>query len=393
MEYFLNCLSRVPSKTIRFNLMCGVECSDVDAKLIPDGRMSLSGYRTFLTLTAGLSIAALILDGASGRSFFSSQGLVLPLIVSLLVSGAIGFWAVPMLRALKAGQIIRQEGPQAHHKKAGTPTMGGIFFIPAAVFVALCWTGFNANVEAVSALTLAYAGIGWYDDWQILSKKSNKGISPRLKLALQIVFGGLFCLWAGLSQTANLSELWLPFGLTLPMGLLFLPLAWFVLVAESNATNLTDGLDGLAGGTAAIALLGLGALISSTSPELMIFCACLSGGCLGFLVHNHHPARVFMGDTGSLALGGALAAVAILTHSLLGLFILSGIFFAETLSVIAQVTYFKATKDANGVGKRLLKMSPLHHHFELTGWSEIQVVSRFYWIGAILAAACLFLYQ
>lgn len=365
----------------------------MDAKLIPDRPMSLSGYRTFLTLTAGLGIAALVLDGASGRSFFSNQGLVLPLIVSMLISGAIGFWAVPMLRALKAGQIIRQEGPQAHHKKAGTPTMGGIFFIPAAVLLALCWTGFNTNVVAVSALTLAYAGIGWYDDWQILNKRSNKGISPRLKLFLQIAFGGLFCLWSGSSQVVNLSDLWLPFGITLPLGLLFLPLAWFVLVAESNATNLTDGLDGLAGGTGAIALLGLGALVSSTSPELMTFCACLSGGCLGFLVHNHHPARVFMGDTGSLALGGALAAVAILTHSLFGLFILSGIFFAETLSVIAQVTYYKATKDANGIGKRLLKMSPLHHHFELTGWSEIQVVSRFYLVGAVLAVTCLFLYQ
>jgi phospho-N-acetylmuramoyl-pentapeptide-transferase len=365
----------------------------VDAKLIPDRPLGLGGYRTFLTLCSGLGAAALILDGVAGRSFFAKDSLILPLVVSMLVAGFLGYWVVPLLRALKAGQVIRQEGPQAHLKKAGTPTMGGLFFVPAAVLLALLWTGFQPTVLAVSALTLAYAAIGWYDDWQILSKKSNKGISPRMKLALQVGFGGLFCLWAALMQPATITTLVLPLGLTLPLGLLFFPLAWFVLVAESNATNLTDGLDGLAGGTGSIALLGLAALIAPNSPELATFCACLSGGCLGFLVHNHHPARVFMGDTGSLALGGALAAVAILTQSLFGLFLLSGVFFAETLSVIAQVSYYKATKDENGIGKRLLKMSPLHHHFELSGWTETQVVGRFYLAGAVLAIACLLLLQ
>ncbi len=371
----------------------------MDAKLTPDRKtplvsqkaIGLSGYRLFLTLSAGLGVAALFLDWSAARSLASGFGLTLPLIVSAIVAGGLGLWVVPMLRALKAGQIIRQDGPQAHLKKAGTPTMGGIFFIPAAVVVALLWTGFNPNVVAVSALTLAYAGIGWLDDWQILNKKSNKGISPKLKLALQILFGGLFCGWLFWSQPADISTIVFPFGISLSLGLLFLPLAWFVLVAESNATNLTDGLDGLAGGTVSIALLGLGALVAPTSPELMIFCACLSGGCLGFLAHNHNPARVFMGDTGSLALGGALAAVALLTHSLFGLLILSGLFLTETLSVIAQVGYYKATKDANGIGKRLFKMAPLHHHLELTGWSETQVVSRFYLLAAVLAFACLIL--
>lgn len=371
----------------------------VDAKLTPDRKaplvprkaLGLSGYHLFLTLGAGLSITALILDWLAGRSLSSGIGLTLPLLTAALVASGLGLWVVPLLRALKAGQVIRQDGPQAHLKKAGTPTMGGIFFIPAAVAVALVWSGFAVNVIAVSALTLAYAGIGWLDDWQILSKKSNKGISPKMKLALQILFGGLFCAWLLWSQPADITTIAFPFGFTLPLGLLFLPLAWFTLVAESNATNLTDGLDGLAGGTGAIALLGLGALVAPTSPELMIFCACLSGGCLGFLAHNYNPARVFMGDTGSLALGGALAAVALLTHSLFGLLILSGLFLAETLSVIAQVGYYKATKDANGVGKRLLKMAPLHHHFELTGWTETQVVSRFYLAGAVLVIICLLL--
>lgn len=351
----------------------------------------MSGYRLFLTLGAGLGITALCFDWASGRSLSSGVGLALPLIFSAIFAGGLGLWIVPLLRALKAGQVIRQDGPQAHLKKAGTPTMGGIFFVPAAVAVALLWTGFHPNVVAVSALTLAYAGIGWLDDWQILSKKSNKGISPKLKLALQVLFGGLFCGWLLWSQAADISTLVFPFGISVSLGLLFLPLAWFVLVAESNATNLTDGLDGLAGGTVAIALLGLGAMVAPTSPELMIFCACMSGGCLGFLAHNHNPARVFMGDTGSLALGGALAAVALLTHSLVGLFILSGLFFAETLSVIAQVSYYKLTKDENGIGKRLLKMAPLHHHLELTGWSETQVVTRFYLVAALLVVAALLL--
>jgi phospho-N-acetylmuramoyl-pentapeptide-transferase len=163
-------------------------------------------------------------------------------------------------------------------------------------------------------------------------------------------------------------------------------LAGFVLVAESNATNLTDGIDGLAAGTVAIALLALGAVVAPTSLGLMVFCACLSGSCLGFLAHNRNPARVFMGDTGSLALGGALAAVGLLSNSLVALFIFSGIFFVETLSVMAQVSYYKATKGPDGKGKRLLKMAPLHHHLELTGWSELQVVSVFYIIGSILAA-------
>jgi phospho-N-acetylmuramoyl-pentapeptide-transferase len=358
----------------------------VDAKIHPDRPLSgLVGYHLFLTLGAGLSTVALILDWFSGRSLFSGIGLTLPLVVSAVMTAGAGFWAVPMLRALKAGQVIRQDGPQAHLKKAGTPTMGGIFFVPVAVILALVWTGFSSSVIAVSLLTLAYGLIGFLDDWQILLKKSNKGISPRMKLALQIGFAAVFCTWMAWSQPWDITTLTLPLGLTIPLGGAFWLLAGFVLVAESNATNLTDGLDGLAGGTGAIALLGLGALIAPTSPELMVFCACLSGGCLGFLAHNHNPAKVFMGDTGSLALGGALAAVGLLSHSLFALLILSGIFLVESLSVIAQVGYYKATKNSDGVGKRLFKMAPLHHHFELTGWSETTVVSRFYLTGGVLA--------
>lgn len=359
----------------------------MDAKLSPNQGLNITGIGLVSLLGVGLGVAALILDLMAGRLPWLATSLTMPLLLCALISAAVGYWVVPWLQALKAGQVIREDGPQAHLKKAGTPTMGGIFFIPVAAIVACVWSGFDSQVLAVSALTLSYGFIGWLDDWQILRRKSNKGISPKTKLALQIGFAALFCLWLMYSQPSNITSIALPLGFSLPLGLLFWPFAGFVLVAESNATNLTDGIDGLAGGTVAIAMLALGALTAPTSPELMIFCASISGSCLGFLAHNRNPARVFMGDTGSLALGGALAAVALLTNSLAALFILSGIFFVETLSVMAQVGYYKATKGPDGKGKRLFKMAPLHHHLELSGWSELQVVAVFYIIGAILAVS------
>lgn len=362
----------------------------MDAKIDYKGRSSkaagLSGTALMLLLFVALSLAAIVLDWSNNR-LFGFASLTIPLWLGGAIAAGLGYWVVPLLKALKAGQIIREDGPQAHLRKTGTPTMGGIFFIPVGVGLALVWSGFSPEVWAVSLLTLSYAGIGWLDDWQILRRKSNKGISPRAKLALQISFGLLFCLWLYFYAPADITLLALPFGWVLPLGLLFWPLAAFVLVAESNATNLTDGVDGLAAGTSAIAFLGLGVLAAPTSLGLLVFCACMAGGCLGFLVHNRNPAKVFMGDTGSLALGGALAAVALLSHNLFSLLILGGVFFAETLSVIAQVSYYKATKNEEGVGKRLLKMAPLHHHFELSGWRETQVVGWFYGVGGMLAIA------
>jgi phospho-N-acetylmuramoyl-pentapeptide-transferase len=358
----------------------------VDAKLSPNQGSNISGIGLASGLVTGLSVAALIFDWMGNRLPWQGMSLTLPLLLCAVGAGVMGHWVIPLLQALKTGQIIREDGPQAHLKKAGTPTMGGIFFVPVAVVAACFLSGFAQEVLAVSALTLSYGLIGWIDDWQILRRKSNKGISPKMKLALQISFAAVFCLWLMFNQPSDITSIALPWvSFSLPLGLLFWPLAGFVLVAESNATNLTDGIDGLASGTVAIALLALGALIAPTAPGLMVFCAALSGSCLGFLAHNRNPARVFMGDTGSLALGGALAAVALLTNSLVALFILSGIFFVETLSVMAQVSYYKATKGPDGKGKRLLKMAPLHHHLELTGWSELQVVAVFYIIGAILA--------
>lgn len=349
---------------------------------------SLSGKGLLASVSLGVLITSLFLDGAAGR-LGQLTSLTVPLAIAGVATAIAGFWALPLLRALKTGQFIREEGPQAHLKKAGTPTMGGIFFVPVGVLLAIVLSGFSPTVVAVGAITLAFGFIGWLDDWQVLRRKSNKGISPRMKLALQVGGAMAFCLWVMATQPADLTRIALPLGVSLPLGLLFWPLAGFVLVAESNATNLTDGLDGLLGGTGAIALLGLGAIVAPTHPDLMVFCAAMSGACLGFLVHNHNPAKVFMGDTGSLALGGALAAVGVLSGNLFGLLLVTLLFFAETLSVIIQVCYYKATKGPDGQGKRFFRMAPLHHHFELTGWSELQVVGVFYGVTAGLVAITL----
>ena len=352
---------------------------------------NLSGRGLLILLTGLLLLFAVAYERNFGAVFPWGQTqaeILLPLMVSATVSGALGYWVVPLLRRLKTGQVIQEDGPQTHLKKAGTPTMGGVFFVPVTVIIALIWSALDPKVAAVSVLTLAYFAIGWLDDWQVLHLKSNKGISPRMKLFLQIAVAVVFCLWMKLTQPESITAVALP-GITLPLGVLFWFLAGFVIVAESNATNLTDGVDGLAAGTGAIALLGLGAIVASTSPGLSIFSVCLAGGCLGFLLHNHNPATVFMGDTGSLALGAALAGVGLLGGNLWALLIVSGIFLVESLSVIAQVGYYKATKGPDGQGKRLLKMAPIHHDLELRGWSEIQIVLVFYSIEAGLVLLAL----
>lgn len=351
-----------------------------------------SGVALLIGLAIALIGVSLGLDWQNRREWQLS--FTLPLLVCAILSAVVGYIGIPLLRSLKARQYIREDGPQTHLKKAGTPTMGGLFFIPIAAIVPAIWAFFAKvpdfdAVLALSLVTLGYGFIGWIDDWQVIRLRSNKGISPRMKLALQIAVAVLFCLWLFLTQPANLTNLNLPFGWTIPLGFFFWVLAGFTMVGESNATNLTDGVDGLAAGTCAIAFLGLGILISATHPGLMIFCAGMAGSCLGFVVHNRNKAKVFMGDTGSLALGGAIAAVAIFTNHLWELFILSGLFFVETVSVIAQVGYYKATKGPDGVGKRLFKMSPFHNHLELSGWTETQIVGVFYLVNLALVALSL----
>jgi phospho-N-acetylmuramoyl-pentapeptide-transferase len=356
-----------------------------------------SGKILLISLICVLTLGAIAIEYAFSTSLGQFGLLLFPLLSSMIASALLGMVVIPLLNRLKTGQIMREDGPQAHLKKAGTPTMGGIFFVPVTVVLSLLWVNFSGGTTAITPeliavclVTLGYGFIGWIDDWQVLRLKSNKGISPRTKLTLQIVLGVLFSLWLFWHDSAVVTHISLPGGLNLTLGWLFIPLAIFVLAAESNGTNLTDGVDGLAAGTGAIAFLGLAAILAPLHPDLAIFCGCFSGSCSGFLVHNRNPARVFMGDTGSLALGGALAALGLASDNLWALFIISGLFFVESLSVIAQVGYFKATKGSDGKGKRLFKMAPIHHHFELSGWSETQVVGVFYLVNGLLVAIAYF---
>ncbi len=357
----------------------------MDAKLFsPTALKKPSGTSLLILLVCLLVLLAVVFQGHLAQLPQQKISLLLPLLACALVSAGLGYGIVPILQKLKTGQVVQEDGPQTHLKKAGTPTMGGVFFIPVAIAIAIVETKFSSEAIAVSMATLAYAAIGFFDDWQVLHLKSNKGISPRMKLTLQIAVAVAFCLWIFVSQPDNITTLSLFGGLVLPLGVWFWPLAGFVLAAESNATNLTDGVDGLAAGTGAIAFLGLGIIVAPTFPNSAIFCACMSGGCLGFVIHNRNPAKVFMGDTGSLAIGGALGAVGVISGNIWALFIISGIFFIESISVIAQVLYYKATKGPDGKGKRLFKMAPIHHHLELSGWSETQIVGVFYLINALL---------
>jgi phospho-N-acetylmuramoyl-pentapeptide-transferase len=314
-----------------------------------------------------------------------------PLLLAAGLSVAACRWGVPRLRALKLGQVIRTEGPKAHHSKAGTPTMGGLLVVPVGVLVGVLISPEDPRLMGLAVLTLATMAIGAIDDWSSLTKRTNTGLSPRGKLLLQAAAGGGFLIWAaraGWLGAAEAGDVALPLGWVLPLGLLIWPLGLFVVLAESNATNLTDGLDGLAAGCGAIVFSGLGLQLmlrgNEGDPVLAGFCAAMAGCWLGFLAFNHNPARVFMGDTGSLAMGAALAGVGLLGNSLWPLLLMGGVFLAESVSVILQVWVFKATKNpATGQGRRLFRMAPLHHHVELGGLGEVAVVNRF-WLTSLL---------
>ena len=314
--------------------------------------------------------------------------LTLTLLVSTFIAGLVAAIGIPRLKALKMGQIIRTEGPSGHQSKAGTPTMGGLLVVPVgAVLGSLISVEGTASHQllAVATVTLAFMVIGGFDDWSSLTKKTNKGLTPRGKLLLQGIAGGAFLVVSGWQGWISTSVS-LPFHWSLPLGLAIWPLGLFVFLAESNATNLTDGLDGLASGCGALVFTGLALQLmlrgNSGDPALAGFCMAMAGAWLGFLLHNRHPARAFMGDTGSLAMGAALTAVALLSDSLWPLLVMGGVFLAESLSVIVQVWVFKATKGADGQGRRVLRMAPLHHHFELGGTSERTVVPCFWLVTA-----------
>ena len=343
-----------------------------------------TGLQWSLGLIGLILAACLISDGLSG-----GPQLTVPLLLAGGLSWLVCWLGIPRLRALKMGQVIRQEGPQSHQSKSGTPTMGGLLLVPCGVVVGSLVSPSDPRLLPIGLVTLAFMVIGGVDDWRSLTKRHNTGLTPKGKLLLQALAAGLFLLWAGL-HAAIPTSIALPWGWLLPIGLLIWPLGLFVFLAESNATNLTDGLDGLAAGVGAIVLVGLSLQLmlrgNGGDPALAGYAAALAGAWLGFLLHNRHPARVFMGDTGSLAMGAALTAIALLSNSLWPLLLMGGLLLAESLSVILQVWVFKATKGADGQGKRLLRMAPLHHHFELGGWSERRVVVSFWGVSLLLVA-------
>ena len=337
--------------------------------------------------------ACVLSDGLVANSM-----LTLPLVVSALISWGVTTWGVPKLRALKLGQVIREEGPKAHQSKAGTPTMGGLLVVPVGVLIGGLITPSDPRLLAVAAITLAYMAIGAVDDWRSLTKQTNTGLTPKGKLALQAGAALLFLIWAatgGWMGATEAGDVALALGWVLPLGLLIWPLGLFVFLAESNATNLTDGLDGLAAGCGSVVFTGMGLQLmlrgNQGDPALAAFCLAMAGCWLGFLAHNRNPARLFMGDTGSLAMGAALSGVALLSNSLWPLLVMGGVFLVESLSVIVQVWVFKATKGPDGVGKRVFRMAPLHHHFELGGMAEQQVVINFWTASLILVGVGLLL--
>lgn len=292
---------------------------------------------------------------------------------------------IPLLGRLKWGQRIREEGPQSHQKKAGTPTMGGLIILLALTLTAVKFSNHTLEFYLLLFVTLGYGLIGFLDDFLKVYFKRNLGLTAKQKLAGQTAVALIFCYF--LYTSAHSTAVYFPgLGYPIELGWLYYPLVVFMLIGASNAVNLTDGLDGLLSGTAAIAF-GAYAILAFrySEPEISIFSAAVVGAVLGFLVYNAHPARVFMGDTGSLALGGAIAAVAILTKTELLLVIIGGVFVVEALSVILQVASFKMR------GKRIFRMSPIHHHFELGGWSEWKVVVLFWAIGFCLAGVGLYL--
>ncbi|WP_088067710.1 phospho-N-acetylmuramoyl-pentapeptide-transferase [Gottfriedia luciferensis] len=290
---------------------------------------------------------------------------------------------IPYLRKLKFGQSIRDEGPQSHKKKSGTPTMGGIIILIAlslsALIISMYYDVLSTRTYVLLFVTICFGIIGFLDDYIKVVKKRNLGLTSKQKFICQVIVSIIvfFALRAmGVSTSISIPGTNYSFDL----GFIYVLLIIFMLVGTSNAVNLTDGLDGLVSGTAAIAF-GAYAVLAYNQHQLdvAIFSIAVVGAVLGFLVFNAHPAKVFMGDTGSLALGGALAAIAIVTNLEILLVIIGGIFVIETLSVMIQVASFKTT------GKRVFKMSPLHHHYELSGWSEWRVVVTFWFVGLLFA--------
>ena len=350
---------------------------------------------------------------------------VMAAMTALLIGLAFGPWVIRRLGALKIGQPVRQYAMQSHLSKQGTPTMGGVLILIGMAISTLLWFDWSNRFVWVMIVTLGFGMIGWVDDWRKVVDKNPEGMRSRDKFLYQSVIGlvAAFYLAFSVSESSNMRVLelfvhWVQSGFTndlppgadlivpffksvsYPLGVYgFIVLTYIVIVGSSNAVNFTDGLDGLAIMPVVMVGSALGAFAYLTgnavfsryllipyipgAGELLVFCAAMAGAGLAFLWFNTHPAQVFMGDVGALSLGGALGTIAVITRQEILLGIMGGVFVAEVLSVMLQVGYFKYTKKRFGEGRRLLKMAPLHHHFEKSGWKETQVVVRF-WIVTML---------
>lgn len=312
--------------------------------------------------------------------------LVLAFAISLGTCLIIGPVLIPALRRLKFGQSVRSDGPQSHLQKQGTPTMGGVMFFFSFILGTVFLAGTFSLAWFMLICALGFGLIGFVDDYIKIVKKRSLGLTAKQKLLAQMVFSVVLALAAdyiGISTAVMIPLL----GWNVEFGVIYYFFVVFLLAGTTNAVNLTDGLDGLASGVTLIVALGyilIGWL--SSNPSVMVFSAVLMGSCLGFLVFNHHPAKVFMGDTGSLALGGAVAALAIVTKTELLLPLIGIIYVAETVSDIIQVAVYKKKK------VRVFKMAPLHHHFELCGWSEWKVVRVFWAVTAVAVLLTLLCY-
>ncbi|HPA80404.1 MAG TPA: phospho-N-acetylmuramoyl-pentapeptide-transferase [Thermoanaerobaculales bacterium] len=326
----------------------------------------------------------------------------LALATAFFLSLVVGPWLVNRLRALQIRQEIREEGPEHHQVKAGTPTMGGLLIVGSIALTTLLWADLgNLYVWTVLGVSLGFAAIGFTDDWIKVRRRRNLGLTARQKILLQALVGlaGGLAAKAIAAPAPHAGALALPFvkDLLLPLGLAYLPFVMIVMLGSSNAVNLTDGLDGLAGGAMAIAagtytvfvyIAGhlrfaeyLRVVAVSGAGEVAVFTGAITGAALGFLWFNCHPAQVFMGDVGSLALGGGIGIVAVVAKQELLLMLVGGLFVLEALSVLIQVGSYKLRR------KRVFRMAPLHHHFELAGWTETQVVVRFWIISVVFALA------
>ncbi len=330
---------------------------------------------------------------------------VLATLTALAISFIVGPTMIRKLTQYKVGQAVRDDGPQTHLIKAGTPTMGGALILVAIAVATLLWADLsNRFIWVVLVTTLGFGAVGWVDDYRKVVYKNPKGLSAKAKYFWQSLIGlGVAIFLYKTATTPAETTLIFPFfkHLALPLGMVgFIVLTYLVVVGSSNAVNLTDGLDGLAimptvmvGSALAIFSYVAGHLYFSKylgipyvagAGELMVFCAAMAGAGLGFLWFNAYPAEVFMGDVGALALGGALGIVAVIVRQEIVLFIMGGVFVVETFSVAIQVLYFKYTKRKTGTGQRIFLMAPLHHHYEQKGWKETQVVVRFWIITMML---------